>query len=63
METLMNFGNVGFFQIIPFLLIWLLPLFLAVWFIRTVTSMAASLREIAERLATLERAIRDIPPR
>lgn len=59
----MNFGNVGFFEMIPLLLIWLLPFVLAVWFIRTVTSMSASLREIAERLAALERAIRDMPPR
>ncbi len=59
----MNFGNVGFSQVIPFLLVWLLPLALAVWFIRTLTSMAVSLRDIAERLATLERAIRDVPPR
>jgi hypothetical protein len=55
----MNFG----IEVIPFLLVWLLPFALAVWFIRTLTSMAASLREIAERLATLERAVRDIPPR
>jgi uncharacterized protein YoxC len=36
-----------------------LPIVLLVWFIRTLTAIARSLREIADRLSDLERAVRD----
>jgi hypothetical protein len=36
-----------------------LPLVLLVWFIRTLTAIASSLRDIADRLSALERAVRD----
>ena len=41
------------------LLVWALPLILAVWFVRTVASIAASLDAIVTRLASLEQAVRD----
>ena len=51
-----GFGDLGFVFV---LLVWALPLVLAIWFIRTVASIAASLRAIANRLESLERAVRD----
>lgn len=55
----MNFGP-GPFELVFFVLPWALPFILLVWFIRTVAAIAASLRDIAERLTTIERAIRDV---
>lgn len=55
----MNFGALGFSELIFVLLMWALPLVLLVWFIRTLGSMAASLRDIADRLLAVERAVRD----
>jgi hypothetical protein len=55
----MNFGNIGFAELAFALLLWALPLLLLVWFVRTLARMAASLRDIAERLSALERAVRD----
>jgi hypothetical protein len=55
----MNFGNIGVAELGFILLAWGLPLMLLVWFVRTLTAIAASLRDIADRLATLERAVRD----
>lgn len=49
--------NLG--ELVFTLLVWILPLVLVVWFIRTLTNMAASLRDIADRLVSLERAVRD----
>ena len=55
----MNFGNINPGGLLFALLLWALPIVLAVWFIRTLTAMAVSLRDIASRLASLERAVRD----
>jgi hypothetical protein len=57
----MNFGNIGVMEMLFVLLIWAIPLTLLVWFVRTLTAMATSLREVADRLASLERTIRDRP--
>ena len=55
----MNFGNIGVFGMLFVLLAWGIPLTFLVWFVRTLGAMAVSLRDIADRLATLERAVRD----
>ena len=59
----MNFGTgFGLMWLFP-LLVWALPIILAVWFIRTVASIAASLHAIVTRLDSLEQAVRDASPR
>lgn len=58
----MNYGTFGLASLFFALLVYGLPILLAVWFVKTVTSMSTSLREIAERLASLERAVRDTKP-
>ncbi len=55
----MNFGNIGVSELVFILLAWALPFALMVWFIRTLSSMARSLRDIADQLVGLERAVRD----
>lgn len=55
----MNFGNLGILAPVVALLLWCLPLILAVWFIKTLAGMASSLRDIVTRLQALERAVRD----
>jgi len=55
----MNFGGAGFGELGVFLLLWGLPIGLMIWFVRTLSAMAGALREIADRLGTLERAIRE----
>ena len=55
----MNFGGAGFGELGVVLLVWAVPIGLMIWFVRTLSSMAAALREIAARLGTLERAVRD----
>ena len=55
----MNFGSFGAFEMMFVLIAWGIPLTFLVWFVRTLSAMAASLRDIADRLATLERAVRD----
>ena len=55
----MNFGNLGFIELIFLLLVWGVPIALVVWFVRTLTAMSLAVREIADRLASVERAIRD----
>ena len=58
----MNFGNIGGMEMLFVLVLaWGIPLALLVWFVRTLSAMAASLRDIADRLATLERSLRDRP--
>jgi hypothetical protein len=58
----MNFGGIGSLEVLLlFVLAWGIPLALLVWFVRTLSGMAASLRAIAERLASLERTVRDGP--
>lgn len=55
----MNFGTLGGIELFFMLVVWALPLALLVWFIRTVARIASSLRDIADRLGSLERAVRD----
>ena len=55
----MNFGSVGLLELFPFIIISALPVLLLLWFIKTLTAVAVSLRQIADRLATLERTLRD----
>ena len=55
----MNFGSLGLFELLFVLLVWALPLAVMVWFIRTLSSIASSLRDVADRLGSLERAVRD----
>ena len=59
----MNFGSIGVAELLFVLLAWAVPLALMVWFIRTLSSMARSLRDIADRLGSLEHAVRDDSPR
>jgi hypothetical protein len=51
-------GNLGMmegsFVIILSLLVWLVPIVLAVWLIRTVAAMATAQREIVRRLASID---------
>jgi hypothetical protein len=42
-----------------YLLGWGALIGLIIWFVRTLSAMAVALREIADRLGTLERAVRD----
>ncbi len=58
----MNFGNTNVLEFVFVALIWALPLVLMAWFIRAVTGIAASLRDIAVRLTDIERALRDARP-
>ena len=55
----MNFVGPGLGELGFLLLAWTAPIGLMIWFVRTLSAMAASLREIADRLGTLERALRD----
>jgi hypothetical protein len=55
----MDVSLVGLWGSLFTLLLWGLPIVLLVWFIRTLTAIARSLREIADRLSDLERAVRD----
>lgn len=55
----MNFGNFGLFELGFVLVVWGIPLTCLVWFVRTLSAMAASLRDVSNRLATLEREFRD----
>jgi hypothetical protein len=61
----MNFNTIGLWGPFFSLLFWALPLvlvILAIWFVRTLRAIAFSLRDIANRLSDLERAVRDSPP-
>ena len=49
-----EFGALG-----VYLLGWGVLVGLIIWFVRTLSTIAAALREIADRLGTLERAVRD----
>jgi hypothetical protein len=55
----MNIGGFGGMEWLFVLLVWALPFVLAIWFIRTLSSIAASVRDIAVRIESLERAVRD----
>ena len=55
----MNFGGAGFGELGVFLLVWAVPIGLMIWFVRTLSVMAGALREIANRLGTLERTVRE----
>jgi hypothetical protein len=53
------FGSSSVFEPVFTILVMTLPFVLAVWFIRTLSTIADSLGQIVERLAALERAVRD----
>jgi hypothetical protein len=53
------FGASSVFEPVFTILVMALPFVLAVWFIRTLSTIATSLGQIVERLAALERAVRD----
>ena len=55
----MDVSLVGMWGIFFKLLLLGLPFVLLVWFIRMLTAIASSLRDIADRLSALERAVRD----
>lgn len=55
----MDVSLVGLWGLLLKLLLLGLPLVVLVWFIRTLTVIASSLRDIADRLSALERAVRD----
>ena len=56
----MNFGGIGSMEVVfLFVLAWGIPLAFLVWFVRTLMKMAASLRDIADRLASLENVVRE----
>jgi hypothetical protein len=59
----MNFGGGGFggTEVLFLILIWALPFVIAIWFIRTLSSIARSLRDVVDRLDSVERAIRERP--
>ena len=44
--------------ILMYVVTWVLPVLLAIWFIRTLTAMAQAQRDIAERLAGIETCLR-----
>ena len=56
----MNFslGNIGLMELVFILLVWGIPIALLVWFVRTLTAISVSLRDIANRLDDLERTVR-----
>jgi len=54
----MNFGP-GVEGLGVYVLVWGVIIGLVVWFVRTLSSIAGALREIADRLGSLERAVRD----
>ena len=51
-------GSLGGGELLFALLLWCVPLVLLVWFVRTLSSIAAALRDMVARLATLEEAVR-----
>lgn len=57
------FGNLGpvegVFAVVIFAAAWVLPLLLAIWFIRTVGAMAAAQRAIAEQLRIIAASLKD----
>jgi hypothetical protein len=55
----MNFGGAAFGEMGFILLAWAIPIGLMIWFVRTLSAMSGALREIADRLGTLERAVRE----
>ena len=44
--------------LLMYVVTWALPVLLAVWFIRTLTSIAQAQRDIADRLARIETTLR-----
>ena len=55
----MNFGNVGFIEVLFVLIVWALPVALVVWFIVAISRISRSVRDISIRLASLEIALRE----
>jgi len=56
----MDVSLVGLSGLLFKLLLWGVPVALLVWFIRTLTAVSSSLREIADWFSALEQAVRDI---
>ena len=56
-----NMGPFELFALIPLLLVWAVGIALTVWFVRTLASIAASLRDVAARLSVIEQIVRDTP--
>lgn len=52
-----NLGDNAFI-ILMYVLTWLVPVILAIWFVRTLTAMARAQRDIADRLAGIETSLR-----
>jgi hypothetical protein len=55
----MNFGASFPGAVFFALVLYAIPIALLIWFIVTLTSMASSLRDLANRLASVERALRE----
>ena len=55
----MDISLVGLWGPLFSIILWVVPVALLVWFMRTLTTIASSLRDIANRLSDLERAVRD----
>ena len=53
------FGASSVFEPVFTILVMALPFVLAVWFIRTLSTIAESLGQLADRLAALGRAVRN----
>jgi len=56
----MNFGNVGLLELAFVVMAWGIPIVLVVWFVITLAAISRSLHHIAARMASLERALRDL---
>lgn len=56
----MNFGNVGPLELVFIVMAWGVPIALLVWFVITLAAISKSLHHIAARMASLERAVRDL---
>jgi hypothetical protein len=55
----MDISLLGLWGSLFSLLLWGIPVVLMVWFVRTLTAIASSLRDIAEHLARIERTVRE----
>jgi hypothetical protein len=55
----MNFGGDWLGALGFVVLAWAVPIGLMIWFVRTLSAMASALREFADRVGTLEQAVRE----
>ena len=53
-------GGLGSFEMIFMLLLWAIPVVVLFWFVNTLSSMARSLGQIADRMKKLEAAVREV---